>query len=262
MSDLLSGLTSSFSSGTGLSASSAIGTAASTPGGFFGVKATQSMIQALPDIAPNWMWTCDIINVPTLFGVTNIYARQFSFTHDSFDTEQRYRNGTYQTFPRHQLVHPVQIMFYEPFLFSITQFIYNWQGLIRNKQSGYFGLPAGYMGTIYATLFDTVGIPQCVMEIDGVWPIGIMGENLSYDHSDAVATNVEFSTNGCRILYTGAGFVSLFANAITSLAGAGLNSLFGTADSNTNFSQPSDNVIGGGDGSGDLGDADSGNIAT
>ena len=199
-----------------------------------GFRPTTSMLQALPDIAPDWMWTADIVNIPSLPGVSNMYVLDIAFSQNTIDTKNVYRNGLYQTFPSHSQAQHCTLQFYEPSNYNMLDFFYRWKSLIRDPETGYWGLPADYMGCIIVTLFDTVGIPQMAMRLNGIWPYAVQGFNLQYGSSNKFATNVDFSVNDCIVTYSSAGFmagifsdVTDFIGGVTGLSSSdGINSIF------------------------------------
>jgi hypothetical protein len=179
---------------------------------------TTSMYLGLDDVAPDFMWTADIVNIgsgtgnSSLPALSNVYIREIQFGYNRFDFEQRYRNGIYQTFPRHMSAQPCTLNFYEPYNYSITYYLNQWLLLIRNAQ-GHYGLPSTYMGSIIIRLYDYTGFQQMAAQLDGVWPMDITGSQYQYQSSQPVSTACQFSVNSCSIIYIGTGFSTFLSTS-------------------------------------------------
>ena len=187
--------------------------------------------QGLLDAAPDWMWTCDIVNLSQLFPLSNVYVREVNFNYNHVNAVQRYRNGIYQQYPTQFMANPVALTFYEPYNYSISYFLEQWSLLIRNK-SGAFNTPNNYMGSMILRLYDVTGLQQLMVQLDGVWPITRHSINLQYQSSGMTLVGCDFSINNVSITYIGTGFSTLLGtnNISTDLlsVGGGLaNSLTG-----------------------------------
>lgn len=189
-------------------------------GGLFG-RPTLGDYQALPDVAPDWMWTADIINVGSLLPLQNIYVREINFGFNFYDYEQRYRNGIYYTFPRHAQTHPVSVVFYEPQNFLVTQYLNSWRLKIRNNK-GQYGIPNQYLGGIIFRSYDYTGLLQLVVKISGCWPLAQQPIMYQYSQSGPVTTACDFSINNVEILYSGGIIGTLLGQGASGLSGINL----------------------------------------
>lgn len=182
----------------------------------------QLLIQALPDPAPNWLWTLDIgpvgmssspsvgdsstnsftNSVSNLFSATgsnlqsisNLYVRDVSIPFLNIDVETRFRSGLYYHFPRFATASPVMITFYETIFFDVSYFLSQWHFMVRHPDGNY-GLPVEYCANGILTLYDYVGIPQMVITLVGMWPTHRQNWDLHYNNSNEIMVAVEFSVN-------------------------------------------------------------------
>ncbi|MDE1905569.1 MAG: hypothetical protein KGH75_03855 [Rhodospirillales bacterium] len=180
---------------------------------------TLSQWEGLDDAAPSWMWTCDIVNVAGLTNLANVYVREMNFGFNHISASQRYRNGIYNQFPTQTSNSPSSITFYEPYNYSITYYLEQWNLLIRSKD-GVYNVPSQYMGSLIIRLYDPTGLQQLMVQLDGVWPISRHPIQLSYAHSDMTVIGCDFSVNTASITYIGTGFTSLIGTG--NLLSAGL----------------------------------------
>jgi hypothetical protein len=185
---------------------------------------TTSQYEGLQDPAPNWMWTADITSVPGLVQLENIYIKDINFGYNSITAEQRYRNGIYQNFPKGMQSLNTNLIFYEPQTYSISYYLEQWRQQIRDKVGNWY-TPSNYMGCIIIRLYDTTGLQQMQVQLDGVWPTHQQQVDLNYSHSDMVMTAAEFAVNGTTITYIGEGFSTLLSGGLTT----GLLAAGGTA---------------------------------
>ncbi len=189
-------------------------------GGLLG-RPTQADFQGLPDPAPDWMWTADIINIGSLLPLQNIYVKEVNFGYNNYDYEQRYRTGIYYTFPRHAGTHPLNIVFYEPYNFLVTQYLNTWRLSIRDNKGNY-NVPKDYFGAVILRLYDYTGFLQLAIKVDGVWPMAQQPLNLQYNSSGPIMTACDFAIQNVVILYSGGIIGTLLGQGASGLSGINL----------------------------------------
>ena len=216
------------------SVTSAIGTESIT--GLLGAVTSALGVGGLPslqqyeglyDPAPDWMWTCDIVNVPGLSALSNVYIHDINFSFNHANAAQRYRNGIYQQYPTQFMANPVSLSFYEPYNYSISYYLEQWNLLIRSK-TGAYNTPNMYMGSFIVRLYDQTGLQQMMVQLDGVWPMTRHPISMNYQASGMTVVGCDFSVNNVSISYIGTGFTTLLSagNITTDLlsVGGGLSS--------------------------------------
>src|ERR1700692_2485448 len=62
--------------------------------------------QGLDGPAPGWTLTCDIVNVPGLMALSNVYINNLNFSFNHAQAAQRFRNGIYQQYPTQFMANP------------------------------------------------------------------------------------------------------------------------------------------------------------
>ena len=227
MSGLITDLTNSVTGAIGTeSVTGLVGLVGSLVG--IGGFPTLNQYEALSDPAPNWIWTADIVNVPGLVQLENVYIKDINFGFNTINAEPRYRNGIYQNFPKGMNPVPCNLIFYEPQEYSIAYYLEQWRELVRDKLGNWY-VPANYMGSIIIRLYDITGLQQMMVQLDGVWPTHQQQIDLNYTHSDMTLTAGEFSVNTASITYIGAGFSTLLTggieNGLLAAGGTALNSV-------------------------------------
>jgi len=190
-----------------------------------------SQYEGLLDPAPDWMWTCDIVNVPGLSALSNVFVRELNFSFNHANAASRYRNGIYQQYPTQFTANPASLTFYEPYNYSISYYLEQWTLLIRSK-TGAFNTPNMYMGSLIITLYDPTGFQQMMVQLDGAWPMSRHPYTMSYQGSNMTMVGCDFSINNASITYIGTGMSTLLGTSsittdLLSVGGSVASSLTG-----------------------------------
>lgn len=161
--------------------------------------------QAMPEPPPNWMWTLTLLGPDGIF-IPPARILEGNAPFYSIDTESVPANGLNMAFPNGVSLPPLDVVFYESFTFEMLWQMLKWSKMIRDDSNNY-GLYSTFTGTALYMFHDSMGIPQFIYEIDGIWPTVINPLNLSYEGSGGFSVGVSFET------YSKFGEISLLGTA-------------------------------------------------
>ncbi|MDE2589079.1 MAG: hypothetical protein KGL95_05385 [Patescibacteria group bacterium] len=149
-------------------------------------------ILSLDDPAPDWMWTLDILNIPGMPALENLYIQAVSFPPNQLQSEQRYRGGLYVHFPKFADVQGMNVSFYETQGYIVSQFLNQWFSLIFHDD-GTFGIPVDYMGSAVLRLYDFTGQKRLTITAAGAWPRMRTNYDLMYNQSNMTHVSCDFA---------------------------------------------------------------------
>lgn len=147
---------------------------------------------AMPEPPPSWMWTMMLLGPDgIIIPPAKILEAPAPFT--SITPEQVSVNGLPMSFPAGASLDSMDVTIYESFTFQSLYDMQRWCNRVRDK-NGNYGLPANYLGTAIYMFHDTMGIPQYIFQVDGIWPTGIHTWGCNYHESDGLKVNVTLET--------------------------------------------------------------------
>ena len=122
--------------------------------------------------APSWRFW---VQLPDLEGVSpppQVIVVGGNFSHPHVDSEARFRSGSYNYFPQFNDIEAIDIEFMETEDYEVTQYLYNWFGLVVHDD-GTYGLPDIYKKEIYLYLLgheDAGGSHKYLIRYNGAFP--------------------------------------------------------------------------------------------
>jgi hypothetical protein len=189
-------------------------------------------MEALADIAGNWLWTANIYGVPGLPAFNNLLVESVNAPFEGFTADPRFRGGFTYNFPKFTNITPINLTLHELQTYIVTNYFMAWKNKIvdpGNQQAstaGNYALPADYYGNMIVTLFNTMGIPALEITYTGVWPERVNDLSLVTQGSGGLQVGVNLSVNRGNITYASATFLdSPLAQLVTGNPGATLRSL-------------------------------------
>lgn len=151
-------------------------------------------IQHVPEPAPNWMWTLDMLLPDNTF-IDRMRVLEVNFPFSYIDTMQRYRQGSYVYFPGHSNIDGVNVTFLETGNFDVLPIIKSWQSKVKNSATGNYGIAKDYLGSAVLRNYDVKGKLQMTHELFGCWPTRLSDWSMNYQGSNHLMVQVQFSVN-------------------------------------------------------------------
>lgn len=163
---------------------------------------TLEEIYSVPDIAPHWLWTADLV-VPSLPALPRVLIADFQVPFPRLGVETRFRGGFSYSFPRFVSMSSINITFHETAKFDVTNYLMRWFNSSVDAY-GNFNLPSNYFGTIALTMYDYLGKPAFQQECYSCWVEGITDWNLDVNSSQSLQVSATISVSRSAITYVSA----------------------------------------------------------
>ncbi len=130
-----------------------------------------------PALTTRWF-----VRVANLEGGEELIAETIELSFPGFSPETRVAHGSERHYPGRMTVEPAAITFYETYDYLTTKALDRWRKLVRNPDTGAYGMPAVYKKVIYAYLYGLENNSHMLTAImEGCWPTTQQAMSLQYD---------------------------------------------------------------------------------
>lgn len=176
---------------------------------------TLNQVQGLPDPAENWAWTADIL-IKDVILVSALRVLEVNFPFSYIESTPRPRAGSFLYFPGHSNIDGTTVSFYETQDFSVLRAFKYWQSLIKDDDGNY-GLPMDYLGEVILRNFDSQGKVRLETVLAGCWPARLSDWQLTYQGSNHLTVQVQFSVNDSEFRFINATGIEIVTTSIPSI---------------------------------------------
>lgn len=168
-----------------------------TPGGHHWMERARARSDPIPD---NYWY----VELPVLNGgdtrLSWEYVEEATLPLIEFDEISNYRAGKSYHYPSHYNLNPLQLKFYGDVDGLSLKYLYTWQNLILNKDTGLYFPPAIYKQPIIITILDPAHATVAVLQYRGCWPTVPDNIPLISGQSGRLTFNVSFRVDELNVL--------------------------------------------------------------
>ena len=156
---------------------------------------------ARPDPLLDIYWYCDlpIINADTVLPWS--YVEEVTLPNVEFDQTSVYKAGKNYHFPNHYNLNTLSIKLYEDVDGKAMNYLYAWQSMIIDRETGLYNHPREYKHPITIVTLDSAQLTVMIYEYTGCWPQNIDNVTVISGNTGRVNPNVTFSVDEVRIKF-------------------------------------------------------------
>jgi hypothetical protein len=154
-------------------------------------------VLSLPTPAFPWKWRVTAVQYPSGISIPHRYYHAVPLTFQSIEAVPFHRQATTHNIPGFESLGSISVTMYETETYEVTKQIQKWRRLIKNDQ-GLYTIPFP-TADMELTCYDNSNMPAMRARLYAIWPNSQSPSELSYDNSNRLTVNVEFSVNRVRI---------------------------------------------------------------
>ena len=154
-----------------------------------------------PDPMMNFRWVAK--TVP--FGDGYIgpeYIQNVEIPFPNVQAESVFFCGAQKYFPGFSDISAFNISFYGDSRGLALKYLMYWKSQVKDFTTGIYNLPPQYKRSWEFILLDASGNDVVEIELQGCWPVDTGSISLSYESSEAIVLNQNFSVDHCKIIGT------------------------------------------------------------
>ena len=129
---------------------------------------------------PSWMWRCHLPvvynpvshkNMPIVSTIPVTIANTATIPHRGIEGSDVFGNGRTVKYPHFTTINDLTVVFHEDNKYSITRYLYGWQGKIVHPVSKAYGVPSEYRLPIKLISYSETGSDLIEWDLIGAWPM-------------------------------------------------------------------------------------------
>lgn len=153
------------------------------------------------DAALDIRWECTRLSTMSLgFGKTLLtYVEGVTLPFPSHDSDNFLRGGIYEYYIGVQSITSATFTFYEDEKYSVSKLLNGWRNLIRDPESGAYGIPHETKGSATIILKDSTGRTSASAKLIGMTPINLNPVEYKSGQANRISLVQEFSVDGIEL---------------------------------------------------------------
>lgn len=152
--------------------------------------------------AINWRWN---VFMPQIDGIqintSLIIAESIDFPFLNINSIPRFSGGKNVYYPSTADIAPIPISFYENEAYIVNEYLTAWQRLVRDQNTGFYGVAADYKKEIYLSLYDINDNLRLTGVMYNCWPTERSPLSFNYTESGRVVVTCTFQTDETRLRF-------------------------------------------------------------
>lgn len=153
-----------------------------------------------PDPLMNFRWVTKMIPSVGQNYIGPEFIQNVEIPFSNVAAESIFFCGAFKYFPGFSDISAFNISFYGDSKGLALRYILHWKSLVKDFTTGIYNLPPQYKRSWNFILIDANGNDVVEVELQGCWPADTGSVPLSYESSEAIVWNQNFSTDHCKIL--------------------------------------------------------------